>query len=153
MDSDIKNIFENDIGPHSKCETMTSRGISSIGRARALQARGTGIETRILQIKQISTKLHFNKMRSISLEVRTPRCGRGNPGSNPGSSRGESRDTSHQRRCSSAIGFRPNDPILVEEQSKTLCVRESSSLLFVSHLVAKNIVHRNPPSTLIQSRA
>ncbi len=24
--------------------------------------------------------------RSISLEVRTPRCGRGNPGSNPGSS-------------------------------------------------------------------
>ena len=52
------------------------RGYSSIGRARALQARGTGIETRYLQ-KYIC---------SISLEVRTPRCGRGNPGSNPGSS-------------------------------------------------------------------
>ena len=37
-------------------------GISSIGRARALQARGTGIETRILQIKWISDKLHFNQI-------------------------------------------------------------------------------------------
>ena len=32
----------------------------------------------------ISTHIHTYS--SISLEVRTPRCGRGNPGSNPGSS-------------------------------------------------------------------
>ena len=51
-------------------------GYSSIGRARALQARGTGIETRYLHNKK--------KICSISLVVRTPRCGRGNPGSYPG---------------------------------------------------------------------
>ena len=51
-------------------------GYSSIGRVRALQARGTGIETRYLQI--------IVNLSSISLVVRTPRCGRGNPGSNPG---------------------------------------------------------------------
>ena len=52
------------------------RGCSSIGRARALQARGTGIETRHLQ--------YIINLSSISLVVRTPRCGRGSPGSNPG---------------------------------------------------------------------
>ena len=51
-------------------------GISSIGRVRRSQRRGTGIETRIL---------HFlTYKRFLSLVVRTPLCGSGNPGSNPG---------------------------------------------------------------------
>ena len=54
-------------------------GISSIGRARALQARGNGIETRILHLH-----LRGQLICSISLVVRTPVCGTGNPGSNPG---------------------------------------------------------------------
>ena len=59
------------------------RGYSSIGRAVALQATGTGIETRYFH-----THTHTHTlcaMRSISLEVRTPHCGWGNPCSNHGS--------------------------------------------------------------------
>ena len=55
-------------------------GYSSVGRALALQARGTGIETRYLQYVLCDNFL----LCSISLVVRTPRCGRGDPGSNPG---------------------------------------------------------------------
>ena len=61
-----------------------ARGYSSIGRARALQARGTGIETRYLHPITIYI-FYICVLSLISLEVRTPRCGRGNPGSNPGS--------------------------------------------------------------------
>ncbi len=67
----------------NNCEIKIKKvnwGCSSIGRARALQARGTGIETRHLHKFKNLTQIHC----SISLVVRTPRCGRGNPGSNPG---------------------------------------------------------------------
>ena len=47
-------------------------GISSIGRVRRSQRRGTGIETRILH------------MCFYSIVVSTPACGAGDPGSNPG---------------------------------------------------------------------
>ena len=62
-------------------------GISSIGRVRRSQRRGTGIETRILHsfAGARGQRLVSNLiMCSYSLVVRTPRCGRGNPGSNPG---------------------------------------------------------------------
>ena len=59
----------------------TKRGCSSVGRARALQARGTGIETRHLQE---SIYIIHCSVSSISLVVTTPLCGRGSPGSNPG---------------------------------------------------------------------
>ena len=47
-------------------------GISSIGRVRRSQRRGTGIETRILHVC------------FYSIVVSTPACGAGDPGSNPG---------------------------------------------------------------------
>ena len=69
-------------------------GISSIGRVRRSQRRGTGIETRILHLlfflicarraRRAVNRFRTHRMRSYSLVVRTPRCGRGNPGSNPG---------------------------------------------------------------------
>ena len=69
-------------------------GISSIGRVRRSQRRGTGIETRILHLlfflicarraRRAVNRFRLHRMRSYSLVVRTPRCGRGNPGSNPG---------------------------------------------------------------------
>ena len=61
-------------------ELVEVRGISSIGRVRRSQRRGTGIETRILHCFCIS-----NACKCLySLVVRTPLCGSGNPGSNPG---------------------------------------------------------------------
>ena len=70
-------------------------GISSIGRVRRSQRRGTGIETRILHFCMGRAQGAAGRspwaagqaslvMCSYSLVVRTPRCGRGNPGSNPG---------------------------------------------------------------------
>ncbi len=72
-----------------------SWGISSIGRVRRSQRRGTGIETRILHFCMGRAQGAAGRspwaagqaslvMCSYSLVVRTPRCGRGNPGSNPG---------------------------------------------------------------------
>ena len=72
-----------------------SWGISSIGRVRRSQRRGTGIETRILHFCMGRAQRAAGRspwaagqaslvMCSYSLVVRTPRCGRGNPGSNPG---------------------------------------------------------------------
>ena len=74
---------------------VMSWGISSIGRVRRSQRRGTGIETRILHFWLGRVKGRPRQagcapghgsliMCSYSLVVRTPRCGRGNPGSNPG---------------------------------------------------------------------
>ena len=57
-------------------------GISSIGRVRRSQRRGTGIETRILH--SFTNLVLYHVKRFHSLVVRTPLCGSGNPGSNPG---------------------------------------------------------------------
>ena len=51
---------------------MSKWGISSIGRVRALQARGTGIETRILHLWSYSVMV-------ITLDFESS-----DPGSNPG---------------------------------------------------------------------
>ena len=59
-----------------------SWGISSIGRVRRSQRRGTGIETRILH--SFTNLVLYHVKRFHSLVVRTPLCGSGNPGSNPG---------------------------------------------------------------------
>ena len=73
------------------CSFTCYRGISSIGRALALHARGTGIDARILQFKDSYTRASFTHLLLLSsyfhilgsIVVSIPACHAGDQGSIP----------------------------------------------------------------------